>query len=98
LVQGTGTYSSANGNKYFGQWKDGKANGFGIFYFSQNNSQFFESYEGNWLDNKKHGEGTLAWIFGDRYEGEFINDEAEGRGTYYWADGRKYVGQFKSNR
>lgn len=72
VLKGIGTYTSASGDKFFGQWKDGKANGFGLFYYSQNNSNLLESYEGEWLDNKKHGNGILAWAFGDRYEGILI--------------------------
>jgi len=73
FLEGIGTYTSASGDKYFGQWKDGKTNGFGIFYFSPNNSNLFDSYEGEWFDNKKHGNGILTWAFGDRYEGTFLN-------------------------
>jgi hypothetical protein len=42
LFKGYGTYSSANGDKYFGQWTDGKAEGFGIFYYAINNSDLVQ--------------------------------------------------------
>lgn len=30
-----------------------------------------EQYQGEWLDNKKHGKGTMTYKNGDRYEGEW---------------------------
>ena len=66
---GLGSYTAANGDKYFGEWKDGAANGYGIIHFAINNSNFYESYEGDWRNNKRHGNGIFTWVFGDRYEG-----------------------------
>ena len=96
IVKGFGSYTSENG-KYVGQWKDGKADGFGIFNFVPNNTLAYESYEGGWKANAMHGKGILIWIFGDRYEGQFNDNIAEGQGTYYWANGKKYIGQFRDN-
>ena len=67
-----GAYTAANGDKYFGEWKNGAADGHGIFYFAINNSMLFESYEGDWVNNKKHGNGIFTWVFGDRYEGNLV--------------------------
>lgn len=30
-----------------------------------------EQYAGEWLDNKKHGKGTMVYKNGDKYEGEW---------------------------
>ena len=32
------------------------------------------SYEGDWMDGKKHGKGVYTWKDGKRYEGEYQND------------------------
>jgi hypothetical protein len=69
LTPGLGTLTYSSGNKYFGQWKKGKKDGFGIMYYSPNNTDLLESYEGEWIDDQRHGNGILTWIFGDRYEG-----------------------------
>lgn len=44
------TYS--NGDIYFGDWKDGKADGEGIF--AKVDGQF---YQGGWKQDKQHGKG-----------------------------------------
>lgn len=30
-----------------------------------------DSYEGQWLDNKKHGEGIFTWKSGNSYKGQW---------------------------
>lgn len=41
-------------NKYFGQFKDGKRCGLGVFYYSNG-----EIYIGDWLNDLKHGFGIV---------------------------------------
>ena len=58
----------ANGDVYQGEWKDGKACGFGV-YVDQNGS----IYRGEWKDDQYHGKGVESWSFGQvRYEGDFL--------------------------
>lgn len=52
------------------------------------------TYEGEWLDGKKHGQGRLSFSDGGYYDGEFREGEIVGEGTRKWADGSSYVGQF----
>ena len=33
--------------------------------------EMISSKEGDWVNNKKHGNGIFTWVFGDRYEGNF---------------------------
>jgi hypothetical protein len=40
------------------------------------------------FDNKRHGEGFLMFLNGDKYEGHFIDDEYEGEGIFTYADGK----------
>jgi hypothetical protein len=42
------------GNRYVGQMRNNKENGFGI-YFYQNG----DKYEGEWMNGKKHGTGLF---------------------------------------
>jgi len=55
------------------------------------------SYEGERLDNMKHGTGRLR-MQGCTYEGEFGQDLKHGQGVLTWDDGRQYRGQFKENQ
>ncbi len=79
--------------KYFGEVKNGKANGDGIGSHSTGSV-----YDGEWKNNQKHGKGTYKWIEGEVYEGEFKNDKISGEGTYYWVNGDKYVGEWENNK
>jgi hypothetical protein len=59
----------------------------------------FESgdvYDGEWKNNKKHGEGYYLFATGDEYSGEWKNDSFY-KGTLTYADGRIYHGEFKNN-
>ena len=55
-----------NGNKYEGEWKDGKKHGQGTYTWSNG-----DVYEGEWKDNNPNGQGTLTFPDGTTYEGEF---------------------------
>ncbi len=46
-----------------GQYKDGKQNGKGTYYFVNGHK-----YTGDWVDHQESGEGVFTWRNGDRYE------------------------------
>ena len=52
------------------------------------------SYEGEWVDGKINGQGTLWYADGDRYEGEWRDGKMHGRGTYTYADGSAETGRY----
>ncbi len=86
------TFYSKSGTRttYFGEVKNGKANGQGMGYYVTGNL-----YVGEWKDNYRHGEGgKFYWLSGERYEGAYIADRRKGHGTYYYANGDKYVGMW----
>ena len=59
----------------------------------------FESgdvYDGEWKNNKKHGEGYYLFATGDEYSGEWKNDSFY-KGTLTYDNGDTYTGQFKNN-
>ena len=89
-----GTYTFAGGDKYVGEFKDGKRNGQGA-YTSANGNKF---YVGEWKDNKPNGQGATTIANGDKYVGEFKDGKPNGQGTRTYADGDKYVGEFKDDR
>jgi hypothetical protein len=86
---GEGTYLYSNA-KYWGNWKDGKRDGFGTLTRDDGSSM----YKGNWSNDKKNGYGSFYWSNGDRYEGNWVDDNRSGQCTFYWKDGDRFVGQF----
>lgn len=78
-----------NGDIYQGEWKDGKANGYGVF-VDTNGSM----YEGEWLNDQQHGYGTESWNYGKiRYTGEFVEGMKSGQGRFEF-EGGFYEGDF----
>ena len=55
-------------------------------------------YDGEWVDKKKQGHGTLIAAHGSKYIGEFWKGKFHGKGTLITADGATYVGEFKRGR
>ena len=40
-------------------------------------------YEGEWENNKLHGNGKMEWPDGRKYEGQYFKDKKHGIGTFY---------------
>jgi len=38
-------------------------------------------YEGDWVNNQKHGRGVLNYVNGDKYDGEWRHDQKLGNGN-----------------
>ena len=71
----------ADGNKYFGEWRDDNFNGQGIYTWSNG-----DKYVGEWRDNLLHGHGTFLWPNGNQYEGEWRDDKPHGQGAFTFSD------------
>ena len=84
-----GTYTDANGDKYVGEWKDGKVHGQGTTIYANGHK-----YVGEFKDGNKHGQGTYTNANGDKYVGEWKDDKVHGQGTIY-AQGDIHIGEFK---
>ncbi len=78
--------------RYFGRCENGKASGFGVGLFESKGI-----YEGQWLDNARHGNGKYTWSNGDVYEGDFRNGARNGYGVYTFSTGESYVGYWKND-
>jgi len=91
-VNGYGTHSYSNGDKYVGEWKNGKKNGQGTYFWNDGNT-----YIGEFKNGEFYGQGTRYWNNGDKYVGEWKNGKKNGQGTYYYSSGNKYVGEWKDN-
>jgi len=83
----------SNGDKYFGEFKDGKYDGQGTFTWPSGGK-----YTGKFKDGKYNGQGTYTYGKGEwegqKYVGEFKNGKFNGQGIYTWSDGRRFVGEF----
>lgn len=88
-----GNVTLANGDKYVGEWRDGKMNGQGTYTYSNGNR-----YVGEWWDDKKNGRGIYTWSNGNSYVGGWRDDKHHGQGTHTWPGGAKYVGEWRDGQ
>jgi len=88
---GRGTITWSNGDKYEGDFKEGKEHGQGTITWSDGGK-----YVGEFKDGKRDGQGTETWSNGYKYEGDFKEGKEHGRGTITWSNGDKYEGEFKN--
>ena len=56
----------SSGDKYEGEFKEGKKHGFGTYTFHEGSK-----YEGEYKDGEYHGQGTFTFTDGSKYEGEW---------------------------
>src|SRR5271170_787243 len=71
-----GNYTFPNGEKYVGEYRDGKSNGKGIHTLPNG-----LGYVGEFKDGNANGQGTLTSSDGWRCAGEFRDDKMNGLGT-----------------
>lgn len=80
-----GTLTIPDVGEYFGEVKNGIADGHGIITYSKG-----YKYEGEFQNGKKEGLGTYTFANGDKYEVEFKSDKKVGLGTYTFTNGSIY--------
>ena len=88
-----GTYTSADGEKYVGEWKDDKQHGQGTETFVGGGK-----YVGEYKDGNQNGQGSETFADGEKYVGGYKDGEKDGQGTLSWPDGEKYVGEYKDGK
>jgi len=86
---GHGTYVWADGDKYEGDWVDGKKHGKGTFTWAGGNK-----YVGDFVDGTGTGQGTFTVPGLYVYTGDHIDYYFTGKGTMVYADGGVYVGEW----
>ena len=57
----------------------------------------YRSYQGEWVDFKKHGKGELVFVNGDVYTGDFKKDQRAGFGLIIFNYGKRYAGEWKKD-
>ena len=88
-----GSKSNKAGDKYVGEYREGKKDGQGIFTFSDG-----EKYDGEWKNDKRNGIGKNVWANGSMYIGEWKSNKQNGFGTFSFANGDRDVGQWIDNK
>jgi len=85
--------------KYVGSWKDDVYSGKGKLTLTDKSSGYeLESYDGEWLNGKRNGQGT-AVKNGDKWEGEWKDNLMHGKGTLSNINnGESYVGNWLNGR
>jgi len=81
--------------RFEGNYVDGLKTGFGRMVFPNK-----DIYEGEWLENKIHGEGTYTYKkTGDIYSGSWVANKKNGEGRYeFGADSSILVGQWENGQ
>ena len=77
--------------EYCGDFVKGKYQGNGILYYDFKNKNY---YEGEFLNNLRHGKGKYYEKNKLVYEGEFAEDKYNGKGKIYYENGGYYDGEF----
>ena len=79
--------------EYTGQFKDGKMEGRGTFYFNNG-----DKYEGEIKNNIFEGKGAYYYHNGEKYVGDFKKNMRDGRGVFYYKNGDLYEGEWKKHK
>ena len=85
-----------NGDKYFGQLKDGLRHGMGKLIYNDDITRdgIRDYYIGQWSNDMRHGLGEQYFKNSiEKYAGEWIDDQSTGLGIYEWEDGDVYRGE-----
>jgi hypothetical protein len=97
-INGFGTLTYADGDKYVGLWVDGKMNGQGTYIYADG-----DKYDGEWKDDRRHGKGTVIYRGADgavveKFEGDWFEGKMHGHGRYVYADSGVYQGQWVDSK
>ena len=86
-------YLKASKSGYYGDRKDGRMDGKGLFRYPDGST-----YDGEWKNNKKFGRGVYKYKNGDTYEGDWQLDKYHGQGKFTFLDGAVYEGGWKEGQ
>jgi len=95
VTHGNGEILLDNG-VYTGEIKNGKMCGQGKITYNALSEG--SDYEGQFLDDMRHGEGTMAYKDGRVYTGAFKKDKKDGYGIMTYPNKDRYEGEFIKNK
>jgi len=90
---GHGELVWSNGDRYVGQFFNGKIHGNGTLYF-KDGSKYVGEFECNYM----HGKGTRHWANGDQYVGQYVDNKRSGLGTFHFSNGGAYDGNWYNDK
>ncbi len=90
-----GELVNQNGSRFEGEFFLGGACSDGKIIFKYENG---DTYEGQWKDGLKHGNGKFTWEDGGAYEGQWKDGLMHGNGKYTFKSGNTYEGQFENEK
>lgn len=94
--EGFGECLYNNGEKYIGQYREGKRCGKGTYYWP--NLKDLQNYEGDdFYNDIVEVKGFGVWPYGRKYTGENKNNKMHGQGMCTWPDGKIHNGTWKYN-
>lgn len=89
--------STKTGNRYVGEFKNGKPHGNGTFYVLREGKNKGDRYDGTYRNGKRHGKGIYYFANGNRYEGAFKEGKAT-TGVMYRRNGVAETGSYINNK
>lgn len=89
---GRGKYKFNDKSIYEGQFKDGYMHGKGSLLFSEGR------YIGQFIRNRRDGEGRIKYNSGDSYIGQFKQNLFHGKGKFTYANGDVYKGHWSDGK
>ena len=72
--------------------RHGLREGYGRFLARDTENQRNYEYIGDWVNNKREGQGRCYFYNGDLYQGHWKNGKRNGQGTCFMQNGERYVG------
>lgn len=97
IKAGFGVQVYENGDKYEGEWLNNCRNGFGTYWVRNEHRRLVRAYTGQYLNDKKHGKGTMFFEDGRRYDGHWAANEITGFGRMIYTNGDVYVGEWRQD-
>jgi hypothetical protein len=79
---------------YTGQMRRGMSHGFGRASWAR----ALESYDGQWEEGKRQGQGIYQYSDGDIYVGQWEDGKRHGQGVYKWSNGDSEQGRYAEGR
>ena len=79
-----------DGSKYEGEWKNDKQYGKGTFTANIANNNLYlilHKYVGDFINDKREGNGIALYSNGNKYEGEWKNNKQYGKGIITYSSG-----------
>lgn len=89
-------YGKASGRDIFvGGFKDGKKEGYGIYYYGKESHVYGQIYKGQYSNDLRNGHGSMKMPDGGIYNGEYKDGLWHGKGRLtFGGDHSSYDGQF----